>query len=193
MSVECLCSFYHLREWFILHHRIRQFSLSPCNLLWSVEFVLKIRDKSAKVHIASKCALFHRHGLDVGRCDHDFTLLVAKVFLNVIPILHMRIRGFDWNSEATLRFERLLITIFYLDVSVFAPGDFHDCWLELFTQGVVARRYEEHLVETLTAFDWISTDVGRVSQYLLRVFAIWIASWFFLLPHAIIADSQRGV
>ena len=105
----------------------------------------------------------------------------------------MLISSLDWNSEATLRFERLLVTRCDLDVSVLPPLHLNQSGLVLVTQGIVARRTEEHLIDAWATLDWVSLHVGRVREDLFWIFAIRVAAGLLLLIHAVIADGQRRI
>ena len=73
------------------------------------------------------------------------------------------------------------------------PLNLDQSGLELVTQGVVARRTKEHLVDTWATLDWVGPHVGRVSEDLFWIFALRVAAWFLLLIHAVIADGQRRI
>ena len=135
----------------------------------------------------------HGHRPDVWWSNHHLFLFITEVLLDVVPVLHVLICSLDWNSESTLRFERLLVTGCDLDVPMLPPLNLDQSGLELVTQGVVARRTEEHLVDTGATLDWVGPHVGRVREDLFWIFALRVAARLLLLIHAVITDGQRRI
>lgn len=105
----------------------------------------------------------------------------------------MHVGSFDWYFYSALISERFLVANANLNISVLTSRDLQYSWLEHFTNCVVAGFHKQHFIDTRSAFDRVGADVGQVGQDFLWVFALWVAPRFLLLPHTVLADSQRWV
>ena len=175
MSVECVRFFGTLGEGFVLQLRVVVLSLGRCEVLRSVVVVLHVGDCAAKGDLFTVLTLFDRVRPDVRwHCD-DFSgvLVAAVVLLNVDIIGHVLVaRSIDSLLYVSLRPEWLLIAICNLGRPVLHSTNRVrrlDVWV---TEGRVTWLAEQDLVDSCTLLHRVRSDVRRVDQHFLWVFAI---------------------
>lgn len=178
VSIESVCLLGPLGERFVLHHRLRVFSLSLCEVFGPVVVVLHVWNSSAKRDLQSDLTFLDWIRSNIGRLDHNFSrvFFVAIVFLDLDKVSHVGIRGRVKSLlDLRLRFEWFLVTSRNLYFTIFLPHDILLWGGVLFSNCIVARTLKEHFVDSCAFLDWIGSDVGRVNEDLLWIFSLGIA------------------
>jgi hypothetical protein len=179
VSIERVRLFGPLGERFVLHHRLRVFSFSLCEVFGPVVVVLHVCNSSTKRHLQSNLTFLDWIRSNIGWLDDNFSrvFFAAKVFLDLDKVSHVGIRSrVKPFLDAVLRSEWFLVTIRNLYFTIFLPNDIQ-LWVGiLFSNCIVARALKEHFVDSCAFLDRIGYNVAWVSNNFLWIFTIWIAS-----------------
>ena len=89
MTVKSVSPLDSLREWFVLHQRVRPFPLLCSEELRSIVVILHVGWLTSESYPLATYASLDRISLDVARSRDYFLLLISEVLLNVVFILHV--------------------------------------------------------------------------------------------------------
>ena len=180
ICVELVCLLRSLRERLILHHGLRVFAFSLCEVLGPVVVIFHVGDGSAEGDLLSNLTPLNWVSSDVGRCDDHVSWILwvgAEVLLNLDEVGHVTVRGCIQSLlDVRLRLEGLLVAASDLMRAILLPHQTERGWLVLLAHCIIARGTEEYLIDTWSFLDSIRANIGWVDDDFFGVLTIGITA-----------------